>query len=285
MKCFIVLIACFLLTGIVFAEMSNDDTINAAVRAALDQSQIGRDVLIDSQNGVVELNGEVATQAEADRIFDIVQGIPGVINVRSKIQIGSSPTPAPAPPRERIEPPPSSDEQTGCAEAMIRVKLLDQGIVTKSPDSIVSTPETARIFTPTTPQLSYDSQTGVVTLNGSVRSNEEEDRIVRVLRGIGGVRKVVSSLTIGAGRIQRSGETTVVRSSVEQMDADLTRAVKTKLSESGIDDARSLRVDTYAGTVTLTGSVKSKDEEAEILQLVRQLPNVKDVISQLQIRE
>jgi hypothetical protein len=81
-----------------------------------------------------------------------------------------------------------------CVEAKIRAKLLDAGIVTKSTTTTVVTPASAAIFTSTTPQIAYNSENGVVTLNGTVLSTEQEQRIVNLVDDIKGVQRVNSNL-------------------------------------------------------------------------------------------
>jgi hyperosmotically inducible periplasmic protein len=66
-------------------------------------------------------------------------------------------------------------------------------------------------------------------------------------------------------------------------DARITTEVKTKITDDEMLDASDINVDTKGGVVTLEGKVLGKDQEAQAIQLARSVPNVKDVVSRLQI--
>ena len=66
-------------------------------------------------------------------------------------------------------------------------------------------------------------------------------------------------------------------------DATITARVKTSLiNEPNVAAAR-IDVDTFKGVVTLSGRVKTKDEEARAIAAARKIQGVKDVKSTLQI--
>jgi hyperosmotically inducible periplasmic protein len=66
-------------------------------------------------------------------------------------------------------------------------------------------------------------------------------------------------------------------------DATLSTHVKTALlNEPGVPFTR-VDVETSHGVVTLTGAVKSKEEEQKVIAVVRRVKGVRDVKSALQI--
>jgi len=67
-------------------------------------------------------------------------------------------------------------------------------------------------------------------------------------------------------------------------DATITTRVKTSLLNDPDVGALRIDVDTFKGVVTLSGRVKSKDEEAKALTLARKIGGVTDVKSTLQIQ-
>jgi hyperosmotically inducible periplasmic protein len=67
-------------------------------------------------------------------------------------------------------------------------------------------------------------------------------------------------------------------------DATITTRVKTALLNDPIIDATKIDVETSAGVVTLTGFVKSKEEEMKALELTRRVSGVRDVKSSLQVQ-
>jgi hyperosmotically inducible periplasmic protein len=66
-------------------------------------------------------------------------------------------------------------------------------------------------------------------------------------------------------------------------DITITARVKTALLNDPQIGATKIDVVTTAGVVTISGSVRSRDEEARAIELARKTPGVKDVKSALQI--
>ena len=66
-------------------------------------------------------------------------------------------------------------------------------------------------------------------------------------------------------------------------DATITTRVKTSLLNDPVVGGLRIDVDTFKGVVTLSGSAKTKEEEAKAIALTRQIDGVKDVKSTLQI--
>jgi osmotically-inducible protein OsmY len=66
-------------------------------------------------------------------------------------------------------------------------------------------------------------------------------------------------------------------------DATTTTRIKTALLNDPVIDATKIDVETSAGVVTLTGVVKSKEEEAKAVELTRRVAGVRDVKSALKI--
>ena len=81
-----------------------------------------------------------------------------------------------------------------------------------------------------------------------------------------------------------STSTTVNRpASAGTDDATISTRVKTALlNEPGVN-ATAINVQTSSGVVTLSGEVKSGDEEQKAVATARQIPGVRDVKSQLKV--
>jgi hyperosmotically inducible periplasmic protein len=67
-------------------------------------------------------------------------------------------------------------------------------------------------------------------------------------------------------------------------DATITTRVKTAFVNDPVVGALRIDVDTFKGVVTLSGRVKSKEEEAKAIELARRISGVTDVRSTLQIQ-
>ncbi len=70
---------------------------------------------------------------------------------------------------------------------------------------------------------------------------------------------------------------------VSNDDATITARVKTALLNDPQISATKIDVNTTNGVVTMSGSVKSKDEEVRAVDLARKVAGVRDVRSQLQV--
>ena len=66
-------------------------------------------------------------------------------------------------------------------------------------------------------------------------------------------------------------------------DATITTRVKTAFINDPVVGALRIDVDTFKGVVTLSGRVKSKDEEAKAIALAKSITGVVDVKSTLQV--
>ena len=66
-------------------------------------------------------------------------------------------------------------------------------------------------------------------------------------------------------------------------DAAITTRVKTAFINDPVVGAARIDVDTFKGVVTLSGRVKSKEEEVKAIELARTINGVKDVKSTLLI--
>lgn len=66
-------------------------------------------------------------------------------------------------------------------------------------------------------------------------------------------------------------------------DATITTRVKTAFINDPVVGALRIDVDTFKGVVTLSGRVKSKDEETKAIALAKSIKGVTDVKSTLQI--
>jgi hyperosmotically inducible protein len=68
-----------------------------------------------------------------------------------------------------------------------------------------------------------------------------------------------------------------------QSDAGITTNVKAKLIADDLVKARELNVDTKNRVVTLTGTVRSAEEETRALQIARNTKGVSDVVDQVTV--
>ena len=123
-------------------------------------------------------------------------------------------------------------------------------------------------------EINVDTKDGVVTLKGTVESQQEKDRAIQIAKETSGVVDVVDMISVEDSD----------RSIGEKLDdASITMRVKTKLLEDSDVGGLKIDVDTLDGVVTLTGTVRSQDEKEKALQLAKATNGVRDVRSNLTI--
>ena len=101
------------------------------------------------------------------------------------------------------------------------------------------------------------------------------------------VRSLAALLVLGSGLALYSGcAGSPTRKSTGEMldDATITTRVKTALLNDPDVGGMRIDVDTFKGVVTLSGRVKTKEEEAKALSLARKIGGVTDVKSTLLVQ-
>jgi hyperosmotically inducible periplasmic protein len=126
-------------------------------------------------------------------------------------------------------------------------------------------------------QIEVSTSNGVVTLTGNLDSQAEKDRALEIARSAGGVTNVVDMLAVRTS--PESGDAPDPGRSVGEHvdDALITAAVKTRLLEDPMVKGSKIDVDTRAGVVFLTGSVRSREESERAVEVARATDHVKDV--------
>ena len=167
-------------------------------------------------------------------------------------------------------------------------------------------------------EINVDTQNHVVTLNGTVGSQAEQERALTIARNTKGVSRVVDDLRVGpvatsgsysesveqaareakektedaahdakvktedaAREVKAKSENAADKTGEVVTDAAITSAVKTKfLAEPGVSGLK-INVDTNNHVVTLTGMVKSKAEADKAMTIARETKGVRRVVNHL----
>jgi len=124
--------------------------------------------------------------------------------------------------------------------------------------------------------VSQDRDKGVVTLTGKVASDDEKARAESIARSVAG-SEVVSN-EIG---VRPNGE----ESTAKRVDSDLDSGIDKNLDAMLIQHKlkRDVKYDVTNGVVTLKGDVRSQAQRDSVEKLAGQVPNVKQVVNQLEV--
>ena len=135
--------------------------------------------------------------------------------------------------------------------------------------------------------INVDTRNHVVTLTGTVQSQQEETKALQIARNTKGVADVVDNITVGSSSEPGSAPTTgrVGETATEPItDAGITAKVKTRLLADPDVGGLRIDVDTRDGIVTLSGVVSSAAEKAHAVELAGKVDNVNRVEDRLTVR-
>ena len=159
-----------------FFRRVEDATISARVKSRLlwNRNTNGLAIDVDTQNGVVTLKGKVASGAHRDLAVQLAKNTTGVQRVRDELEVVPSPRKEGAKtPLERVE--------TRASDAWITAKVKSVLLFSKEAESA---------------DIEVGTSDQVVTLQGTVASEAQKNKILEIVGDIVGVKEVRSKLTV-----------------------------------------------------------------------------------------
>lgn len=131
--------------------------------------------------------------------------------------------------------------------------------------------------------INVDTKEGVVTLTGTVESEQEEAKALQIARATSGVSQVVDNISVAMpGEPNTSPTTGRVGEAPESStriggDAGVTAEIKTRLLADPMVRGLAIDVDTRDQVVTLSGTAKSEAEKMRAVEIARGVQNVQRV--------
>jgi osmotically-inducible protein OsmY len=229
----------------VFTEGAVPDAqLARAAREALAYASdpVLRSLGVDVRDGVAFIMGTVSSLAQRDDAMRLVSAVKGIESVVSNLSI----VPVISGETTLAYDDASVVSFVSGALAEARIDLRDESIT---------------------------SNQGVVTLSGSVGSDEEKQRAQEVARGAPGVRSLRANLTV------RLSETS------QDPDEALAARVLRAFREDGRVSPLQVKVSVRNGVVTLTGQVDSIDRQNAALEAASRAPGVRRVLNQVIIAD
>lgn len=125
--------------------------------------------------------------------------------------------------------------------------------------------------------VSQDRDKGVVTLSGKVRADGDKGRAESIAKSIAGSEVVSNQIAV-----RPNGD----EGDAKKVDSDLDSAIDKNLDAMLVQHRlkKDVRYDVNNGVVTLKGDVPSQDQRASVQRLAEQVPNVKQVVNELEVR-
>jgi hyperosmotically inducible protein len=189
-------------TTAVKSKMASDDTVKAS------------EINVDTHNHVVTLNGTVASRLEKERAVAIARETKGVTNVIDDVRVGPVATSGKYDADRGVDRDRdySADARQTTHDAKEKsegkahdAKVKSERAADKTGDAVSDAAITSEVKTKFLAEpgvsglaIDVDTNNGVVTLSGNVKSKAEAAKAMMIARNSKGVKRVVSKLKVVA---------------------------------------------------------------------------------------
>jgi len=236
-----------------FSSSGNGAT-NRKVKTALGLSKrlAGFDIDATTNNGIVTLSGRVPSEDSKSLAAEIARDTPGVTEVKNEITIEPGAQP--------------SSESVHVEDLEIRVAILEalshsRELGGKSID------------------VKVDNRT--VTLSGTVETPAQRNGAEQIARAVDGVAGVTNNL--GVTNPQAASEPPAANAIPADSTADLAKRVEFELYRTNAFNTLTIQVKAEGGTVTLSGTVRSRAEQLLAERVAQSVAGVKKVTNDLKV--
>lgn len=161
-----------------------DAWVTAKIQAKyfIDDDVKGRNIDVDTSNGVVTLTGSVATEAERRQAVALARSTDGVSEVKDTL---------------KVDPAAATDATATSGAASADASPLDR---VQRPDGWITMKIQAKYFLDTDVKghrIDVDTRRGVVTLHGTVATPQQKQEAEQIARETEGVKRVVNQVAVG----------------------------------------------------------------------------------------
>jgi hyperosmotically inducible protein len=124
--------------------------------------------------------------------------------------------------------------------------------------------------------VSQDREKGVVTLTGNVQTDNDKSQVESIAKGEARGQVVSDEIQVLPPGAQHEAKV---------IDKDTDTAIEKNLDAALVGHRlkRGVSADTRNGVVTLTGKVPSERRRDEVQQIAQSIPNVQQVVNELQV--
>lgn len=125
--------------------------------------------------------------------------------------------------------------------------------------------------------VSQDRDKGIVTLGGTVTSENDKSQAESLAKSLAGTQVVADQIAVIPVGIEK--ETKTVNS---DLDGGIEKDLDAALIQNKMHD--NVKYDVKSGVVTLTGEVNSQSRRDQAERVAASVPNVKQVVNDLQVK-
>lgn len=212
----------------------------------------GFDILVTASEGVVTLTGQVPSEDIKSLAGAIARDTPGVTDVKNEITVDPGAQP--------------SSESVHVEDLEIRVAILE---------ALAHSRELGG------KNIDVKVENRTVTLSGSVETPTQRNGAEQIARAIDGVAGVTNSLVVT--NPQAASEPPATSTLPAESTTDLAKRVQFELYQTDAFNTRAIQIKVEGGTVTLSGSVRSRAEQLLAERISQSVPGVKKVINELKV--
>jgi len=126
-------------------------------------------------------------------------------------------------------------------------------------------------------KVSQDRDKGVITLSGDVPSDNDKSQAESIARSMAGSQVLANQIAV-----RHPGE----ESTEKKVDADLDKSIEKNVDAVLVKHKmkKNVNYEVKSGVVTLTGKVGSQSERTKVEELVTSLPNVRQVVNEVEVK-
>jgi hyperosmotically inducible protein len=125
--------------------------------------------------------------------------------------------------------------------------------------------------------VSQDRDKGIVTLGGQVVTEDDKSQAASIAKSFAGTQVVADQIGVVPVGIENEAKT---------VNSDLDAGIESNLDAALIQDRlhKTVKYEVKNGVVTLSGEVNSESKRARAETVATQVPNVQQVVNDLQVR-
>jgi len=125
--------------------------------------------------------------------------------------------------------------------------------------------------------VSEDKDKNTITLSGDVRSENAKQQAGEIAQAAAGNRIVVNEI-----RVEPVGVESQAKTIASNADDAIEQNYKAALASKGLDQEH-IRFNAKNGVLTLKGNVKSPQERQQAQEIASNIPNVQQVLNEIQV--
>jgi hyperosmotically inducible protein len=169
--------------------------------------------------------------------------------------------------------------------SVVVLALLAVGVLAGCSGTAVKSPEVADNIRKSLDQagfkdvtVSQDRDKGIVTLSGKVASENDKLQAESLAKSLAGPQVVANQIAVIPIGLEKDTKTVI-----SDLDKGIENNLNAALIQNKMHDDVKYKVE--SGVVTLTGEVNSQDKRYQAEQVATKVPNVKQVVNSLQVKD